>query len=85
MRKYVEQRAGGGAYGSVSEYIRELIRRDQNLVRRAPMINESAQMPRLAIAPEPIESQRPAITREPAEPPRLAIAARANDRFGRGL
>ena len=34
MRKFIEQRVGGGNYGSVSEYIRELIRRDQNLMRR---------------------------------------------------
>jgi Arc/MetJ-type ribon-helix-helix transcriptional regulator len=36
MRKFVEQRARGGRYGSVSEYIRDLIRRDQNLLRREP-------------------------------------------------
>ena len=31
MRQFVEQRARGGRYGSVSEYIRDLIRCDQNV------------------------------------------------------
>jgi len=50
MRKYVEQRAGGGGYGSVSEYIRELIRQDQDLVRRAPLATELRDPPRLTSA-----------------------------------
>jgi antitoxin ParD1/3/4 len=29
MRLFVEERVAGGAYGTASEYVRELIRRDQ--------------------------------------------------------
>lgn len=31
MRLFVEDKAGSGGYGSVSEYIRELIRLDQRM------------------------------------------------------
>ena len=33
MRKYVEQRVGSGRYGSVSEYFRDLVRRDHYFVQ----------------------------------------------------
>ncbi|MGE3466403.1 MAG: type II toxin-antitoxin system ParD family antitoxin, partial [Pyrinomonadaceae bacterium] len=45
MRKYVETRIRGGGYGSVSEYIRELIRRDQNLANREAYTRSSANSP----------------------------------------
>jgi antitoxin ParD1/3/4 len=33
MRLFVEERVAGGAYGTASEYVRELIRRDQERLR----------------------------------------------------
>lgn len=51
MKKYVEKRTGGGRYGSVSEYIRELIRRDQNLARREAYTQPSPHSPGFPPAP----------------------------------
>jgi antitoxin ParD1/3/4 len=42
MKAFVDERVVGGGYGTSSEYIRELIRKDQDLQRLRQMLLEGA-------------------------------------------
>ena len=43
MRAFVDAQSGEGRYGSTSEYVRELIRRDQDRQRLRSVLLEGAQ------------------------------------------
>lgn len=66
MLKFVESR-GRGRYNSISEYIRELIRNDQNALRREAQGRETVE--------RPVERS--------VERPRSRIPAAFDDRFDR--
>jgi antitoxin ParD1/3/4 len=53
LRSYVEKQVDGGRYGSTSEYVRELIRRDQDRQRLRSLLIEGA-----ASEPGPIADER---------------------------
>ena len=42
LRTYVDEQVDGGRYGSTSEYVRELIRRDQDRQRLRSLLIEGA-------------------------------------------
>ncbi len=43
LRAFVDEQVGGGSYGSTSEYVRELIRRDQDRQRLRRLLLEGAE------------------------------------------
>ena len=43
LRSYIDEQVEGGRYGSTSEYVRELIRRDQDRQRLRTMLSSGAQ------------------------------------------
>jgi antitoxin ParD1/3/4 len=43
LRSFVEQRVDGGGFGSTSEYVRDLIRRDQDRERLRGLMLDGAQ------------------------------------------
>jgi len=43
LRSYVDQQVEGGRYGSTSEYVRELIRRDQDRQRLRALLTSGAE------------------------------------------
>lgn len=45
LRDFVDERVAGGAYGTSSEYLRELIRRDQERLRFKALLLEGAESP----------------------------------------
>ncbi len=50
LRSYVDEQVDGGRYGSTSEYVRELIRRDQDRHRLRGLLTVGAESDRGPIA-----------------------------------
>lgn len=45
LRRFVDEQVAGGAYGTSSEYVRELIRKDQDRHRLRALLLEGARSP----------------------------------------
>jgi antitoxin ParD1/3/4 len=50
LRSYVDEQVVGGRYGSTSEYVRELIRRDQDRQRLRSLLTTGAESERGPVA-----------------------------------
>lgn len=62
LRTFVDERVGHGGYGSTSEYVRDLIRRDQDRERLRCLLLEGAASPPGPVADDSyFESLRDAV------------------------
>lgn len=52
LKMFVDERVGDGGFGSTSEYVRDLIRRDQDRQRLRSLLLDGAASPRGPIADE---------------------------------
>jgi antitoxin ParD1/3/4 len=50
LKAFVDEQVAEGGYGTTSEYVRELIRRDRNLLRLRALLLEGAASPPAAVA-----------------------------------
>ena len=50
LKAYVDERVADGSYGTSSEYVRELIRRDRDRLQLRALILEGVQSPNAATA-----------------------------------